>query len=167
MFKNSDSESDTEAGHTHSGRAFKEIPLLNLFKQTYGDEGFYNGEEADLTDEEHSEFVRVEEGKAEEPRREEPKTSGTTSTIESSTIIPPVVPATLSNQSNQRHQSALSTITRIPPHTHLGNLGRPMEYEMRLPTFRGDGSQDLDQHWFLCEVVWSIENIIDEVVKRA
>jgi hypothetical protein len=42
-----------------------------------------------------------------------------------------------------------------------------MEDEIRLPTFRGDGSEDPDHHWFLCEVVWSIKNITDEVVKRA
>jgi hypothetical protein len=39
--------------------------------------------------------------------------------------------------------------------------------EMRLPTFRGDGSEDPDQHWFLFEVVWSIKQITDEAVKRA
>ena len=39
--------------------------------------------------------------------------------------------------------------------------------EMRLPIFRGDGSEDLDQHWFLCEVVWNIKNVTDKVVKRA
>jgi hypothetical protein len=42
-----------------------------------------------------------------------------------------------------------------------------MADEMRLPTFRGDGSEDPDQHWFLCEVVWSIKNVTDEAVKRA
>jgi hypothetical protein len=42
-----------------------------------------------------------------------------------------------------------------------------MADEMRLSTFRGDGSEDPDQHWFLCEVVWSIKNVIDEAVKRA
>jgi hypothetical protein len=42
-----------------------------------------------------------------------------------------------------------------------------MADEMRLPTFRGDGSEDLEQHWFLCEVVWSIKNITDEDVKQA
>jgi hypothetical protein len=41
-----------------------------------------------------------------------------------------------------------------------------MADEMRLPTFRGDGSEDPDQHRFLCEVVWSIRNVIDEDVKR-
>jgi hypothetical protein len=40
-----------------------------------------------------------------------------------------------------------------------------MADEMRLPTFRGYGSQDPDQHWFLCEVVWSIKNITDKAVK--
>jgi hypothetical protein len=42
-----------------------------------------------------------------------------------------------------------------------------MEDEMRLPIFKGDGSEDPDQHWFLCEVVWSIKNATDEAVKRA
>jgi hypothetical protein len=67
MFKNSDSDSDTEAGHMCSGRAFKEVHLVNLFKQNYGDEGFYSGEEVDLMDEEHSEPARAEEEKDEEP----------------------------------------------------------------------------------------------------
>ena len=51
MFKNLDSDSDIEAGHTHSGRVFRKVHLVNLFKQNYGDEGLYSGEEADLTDE--------------------------------------------------------------------------------------------------------------------
>jgi hypothetical protein len=42
-----------------------------------------------------------------------------------------------------------------------------MEYEMRLATFRGDGSEDPDQNWFLCEAIWSINNITNEAVKRA
>jgi hypothetical protein len=33
-----------------------------LFKKNYGEEGFYSGEEVDLTDEEHSEPTRIEEG---------------------------------------------------------------------------------------------------------
>jgi hypothetical protein len=65
MFKNSDSDNDTEARHTCSGRAFREVPLVNLFKKNYRDEGFYNGEEAYLTDEEHSESIRAEEGEVE------------------------------------------------------------------------------------------------------
>jgi hypothetical protein len=72
MFKNLDSSSDTEARYTCSGREFIEVHLGNLFKYNYGDEGLYSGEEENLTDEEHSEPARVEEGKAKEPCREEP-----------------------------------------------------------------------------------------------
>jgi hypothetical protein len=100
MFKNLDSDNDIEVGHTRSGRVFREFLLANLFKKNYGDEGFYSGEEADLTDEEHSKPARAEEGKAEELRRDEPKTSGTAQTVEVRTIIPPVHSTTLSNQSN-------------------------------------------------------------------
>jgi hypothetical protein len=42
-----------------------------------------------------------------------------------------------------------------------------MADEIRLPIFRGDGSEDLDQHWFLCEAIWSIKQVTDEVVKGA
>jgi hypothetical protein len=73
---------------------------VNLFKNNYGDEGFYSGEEAYLMDKEHSELTRIEE-----PRREYPETSGTTSTVEVSTINTIVVSTTLINQSNQHHQS--------------------------------------------------------------
>jgi hypothetical protein len=41
-----------------------------------------------------------------------------------------------------------------------------MADEMRLPIFGGDGFEDPDHHWFLCKVVWSIKQVIDEVVKR-
>lgn len=42
-----------------------------------------------------------------------------------------------------------------------------MADERRLPIFKGDGSGDPDQHWFLCEAVWSIKQVTDEDVKRA
>jgi hypothetical protein len=38
--------------------------------------------------------------------------------------------------------------------------------EMRLPIFKGDGSEDLDRHWFMWEAVWNIKNITNEAVKR-
>jgi hypothetical protein len=75
MFKNSDSDSDAEAGHMRSGRSFRKVPLANLFKQSYRplaqDEDFYSGEEAGRSDEEYSEFSRAEEVETERtsPRR--------------------------------------------------------------------------------------------------
>jgi hypothetical protein len=88
-------------------------------------------------------------------------------TIEVSTIIPPFGSSVLSNQSNQSHQSIQSTVTNNSTYTqtrNLGNLGISMADEMRLPIFRGDGSEDPDQHWFMCEAVWNIKNITDEAV---
>jgi hypothetical protein len=87
MFKNLGSDNDTEAGHTRNGRVFKEVHLTNLFKNNYGEEGFYIGEELDLTDEEHSKPIREKEGKVEEPCQDETKTSGTVQTTEVSIII--------------------------------------------------------------------------------
>ena len=40
-----------------------------------------------------------------------------------------------------------------------------MADEMRLPIFRGDGSEDLDQHSFLCESIWNFKNVTNEAVK--
>jgi hypothetical protein len=69
MFKYSDNDSDKEAGNMRSGRVFIGVHLDNLFKQNYGEEGFYSGEEVDLTDEEYSEPTETEEGEAEELRQ--------------------------------------------------------------------------------------------------
>jgi hypothetical protein len=170
MFRNSDSDSDAEAGHTRSGRSFSKVPLANLFKKSYGplaqDKDFYSGEEAGRSDKEYSEFTRAEEAEVEELHREEPETSGTAPTVEVSIATPLVVLATVSNQSNQSTQSIQSLLQASLVHTQLGKQGRSMEDEMRLPIFRGDGSEDPDQHWFLCEVVWSIKKVTNEVVKR-
>ena len=77
MFKNSDSDNDTEDGQTRSGRIFWGVHLEKLFKKNYGEEGFYSGEEADMTDKEHSEPTRAEEEATEELRWNKPESSGT------------------------------------------------------------------------------------------
>ena len=41
-----------------------------------------------------------------------------------------------------------------------------MADEMRLPIFRGDGFEDPDHHCFLCEAIWIIKQVTNEVVKR-
>jgi hypothetical protein len=149
MFKNLDSDNDTNIRHTHSGRTFREVPLVNLFEQSHEptqEEGFYSGEEEELLNEEHSESTREEEEKTEEPHQEESETSGTAQIAEVSAITPPVVLTTLSNQSNLSYQNTQSTSTSGSMHTQSGTLSRSMVDEMRLPTFRGDGFEYPDQH---------------------
>jgi hypothetical protein len=101
--------------------------------------------------EEQSGSVGAEELKTEEPHREESVTSGTALTIEVS----------------QSYQITKSTVTNSSVHTQSRNLGISMADEMSLPIFRGDGFEDPNKHWFLCEVVWIIKKFNDEEVKRA
>jgi hypothetical protein len=76
-----------------------------LVKKNYGEEGFYCGEEVDLTNEEHSEPTRTEEGEAEELRQSKPETLGTAWTTEVSNMNLPIVSTVLSSQNSQNHQS--------------------------------------------------------------
>jgi hypothetical protein len=137
-----------------------------LFKQKYGEEGFYSGEEADLTDEEHLEPTRIEEGEAKELHQSEPEISETMRTTEVSNVNPHVVSTIPNSQNSQNHQSSQSTITSSPSSTQTRTLVSFMADEMRLPIFRGDGSEDPYQHWFMCEAIWNIKSIIDEAIKR-
>jgi hypothetical protein len=86
-------------------------------------------------------------------------------TTEVSNINPPIVLQMLSNQNIQKHQGPQSTVTSSSTSTETRSLGNSMADEMRLANFRGDGSEDPDQHRFLCEAIWNIKNITDEVVK--
>ena len=36
---------------------------------------------------------------------------------------------------------------------------------MKLPTFKGIGEEDPEQHWFLCEAIWTIKGIQDDNTK--
>jgi hypothetical protein len=137
-----------------------------LFKKNYREEGFYHGEEVDLTEEEHSEPTRIEEGEVEELHQSEPETSGTVQVTEVSNINPLVVSIALTSQNSQNHQSRQSTVTGSLVSTQTRSLVSSMADEMRLPIFRGYGSEDLDQHWFLCETVWNIKSITDEAINR-
>jgi hypothetical protein len=69
-----------------------------LFKKNYGEEGFYSGEEVDLTDEENLEPTRTKEGEVEELFQRNPETSGNVRTTEVSNINPPIVSTILANR---------------------------------------------------------------------
>jgi hypothetical protein len=92
--------------------------------------------------EEHLGSSQVEEEKTKEPQQEESEALGTVPTVEVSTITPLVVLAALSNHSSYIYQSTRRTVTNSLVHTQSRNLGRYMANEMRLPIFRGDGSED-------------------------
>ena len=39
--------------------------------------------------------------------------------------------------------------------------------DMKLPVFKGIGLEDLEQHWFLCDDVWSVKQVVDDAIKMA
>ena len=41
------------------------------------------------------------------------------------------------------------------------------EANIKLPIFNGNGLEDLEQHWFLCEAIWTVQQIQDENIKKA
>jgi len=50
--------------------------------------------------------------------------------------------------------------------TPLASTKRVMEGgEMKLPLFHGNGSEDPQQHWFLCEALWRVKQVIDVDMK--
>ena len=42
-----------------------------------------------------------------------------------------------------------------------------MTDDIKLPVFKGTGSEDPEQFWFLCEAVWTAKNIMDQDIRRA
>ena len=42
-----------------------------------------------------------------------------------------------------------------------------MNDDIKLPVFKGTGSEDPEQFWFLCEAVWTAKNITDQDTRRA
>ena len=41
-----------------------------------------------------------------------------------------------------------------------------MHDDIKLPVFKGTGSEDPEQFWFLCEAVWNAKTITDQDVRR-
>ena len=142
-------ESDSEEiGHTRSGKRYRVDYQSSFFEDS-----------SDSTREQtQSHRTRIEQDIPYHPYTPQ-KPSGTqhnpTGTPSSSshtihtTFIPPTfTPPSGSDKENQN-----------PPHRNR------MGDDMKLPTFKGTGGEDPEQHWFLCEVVWTIKQIQDDNIK--
>ena len=68
------------------------------------------------------------------------------------------------------HTTTTSPTSTPPSGSNTANQHPPrrnrMGDDMKLPTFKGTGAEDPEQHWFLCEVVWTIKGIQDDNTKR-
>ena len=37
---------------------------------------------------------------------------------------------------------------------------------IKLPLFNGNGLEDLEKHWFLCESIWTVQQVQNEVIMK-
>ena len=69
-----------------------------------------------------------------------------------------------SDPSSSIHVAGQSTpVSFPPPRSTMAHMGD----DIKLPVFKGTGSEDPEQFWFLCEAVWTAKNIMDEDIRRA
>ena len=68
-------------------------------------------------------------------------------------------PSSSSHTAHTTPPSGSNTANKNPPPRNR------MEDDMKLPTFKGTGSEDPEQHWFLCEAIWTIKQIQDDDIK--
>ena len=73
------------------------------------------------------------------------------------------------SSSHTIHTTATSPTSTPPSGSNTENQHPPrrnrMGDDMKLPTFKGAGAEDPEQHWFLCEAVWTIKGIQDDNIK--
>ena len=142
-------ESDfDEIGCTHGGKKYKVDFRSSLFENN-----------SDSTREQsHSNTERPVGGIPYHPYTPQ-KTTGTQSN--------PV--GTTSSSSHTVHITATSPTPTLLSGSNRTNQHPPrrnrMGDDMKLPTFKGTGAEDPEQHWFLCEAIWTIKQIQDDNMK--
>ena len=77
-------------------------------------------------------------------------------------IIPNNPSQSESNPSPSIHVAGHSTPVISPPRSVMAH----MNDDIKLPVFKGTGSEDPEQFWFLCEAVWTSKNIMDQDTRR-
>ena len=142
-------ESDfDDIGRTRSGKKYKLDFKSSLFENSL-----------DSTREQsHSNTERPVGGIAYHPYTPQKTTKtqsnpvGTTSSsshiVHTTATSPPPTPLSGSNIVNQHP----------PSRNRMGD-------DMKLPIFKGTGAEDPEQHWFLCEAVWTIKGNHDDNIK--
>ena len=96
----------------------------------------------------------------------EPRLNSPSNPRKESGLIPPTlqklfVNPPIASQTPPRGQGQpLAQNTQPPRRNRMGD-------DMKLPIFRGLGLEDPEQHWFLCEAVWSAKQVINNDIKMA
>ena len=94
-------------------------------------------------------------------------------TLQQRPIIPENPSQSESNPSSSIPVAGQSTLVSSPPPTTSPPPSPPrpamahMNDDIKLHVFKGTGSEDPKQFWFLCEAVWTAKTITDQDTKRA
>ena len=102
------------------------------------------------------------------PLRSEASESAEAPSVRNPPITPqqrPIIPENLSqSKSNPSlsipvigQSSPASSNPSSPPRSQMAHV----HDDIKLPVFKGTGSEDPEQFWFLCEAVWTGKNITD------
>jgi len=57
--------------------------------------------------------------------------------------------------SGTRNKPSESSVVVVSQPTPQSTAIKGMAYDLRIPVFHGNGYQDLEQHLFLCESIWT------------
>ena len=67
-----------------------------------------------------------------------------------------------SNQSNSNSQDSGKKVPTVGPSNSGSSVPqrhKMAEDDMKLPIFNGNGLEDAEQHWFLCDAVWTVRQV--------
>ena len=139
----SESDFDEQSGLLQSGKRYKR----NLESYTLG---------------QNTEYTPFS---PEDPESEE------TPSVRNPPITPPrrsVTPENLSQPESNPSSSIpiigqSTPVSSSPPRSTMAH----MTNDIKIPVFKGTGSEDPEQFWFLCEAVWTTKNITDQDTRRA
>ena len=64
---------------------------------------------------------------------------------------------------------SVTPVNPVNPGTPVNNPNATLIVgtDVRLPTFNGNGTEDLEQHWFLYEAVWMVHLVNNDDIQKA
>ena len=130
----SESEFDEQSGLLRSGKRYKR----NLESYTLGQNTEYTPLSPEVPEFEETPFVR-----------------NPPITPQQRSVTPENPPQSGSNHSPSIPVTGQSTwVSSPPPQSNMAH----MIDDIKLPVFKGTGSKDPEQFWFLCEAMWTAKN---------
>ena len=72
-----------------------------------------------------------------------------------------------SNSNSRDSNKGVPTCRTFNSNFSIPQVNKMSGSDIKLPRFNGNGLEDPEQHWFLCEVVCIVRQVLDEAIKKA